>query len=280
MRVFLSAIVAVAALQGGAALAADMPVKAPVVPPAVASWTGFYVGINGGVGWGDRSARWSSGDTAGTTFLNIAFLSLLNGPDRSYDQRPDAVGVLGGLQAGYNQQWGRFLVGFEADIQASGIKGSEATTGALGGSAITARTEQQLDWFGTARGRVGMLLWDQRILAYATGGLAFGHTEVTGDASMSNPFFIGAPPSDFNCPTAGLCISGSRSKTAAGWTAGGGAEMIVAGNVRLKVEYLHIDLGSESFRVVPVPPASGGGVINLRFNNSFDVVRAGLNFGF
>ena len=125
-----------------------------------------------------------------------------------------------------------------------------------------------------------MLLWDQRFLAYATGGLAFGHTEVSGSLSTSGALGIFGN-TGINCVAAvPVCLNGSRSRTSAGWTAGGGLEMMLAGNVRLKAEYLHIDLGDQTVRIVPVPPSTGTGFANARFNNSFEIVRVGLNFGF
>ena len=41
-----------------AAGAADLAVKAPPVTPvaAVYNWTGFYIGLNGGYGWGSQDA--------------------------------------------------------------------------------------------------------------------------------------------------------------------------------------------------------------------------------
>jgi outer membrane immunogenic protein len=58
IKKLLAISVAAVGLSTGA-LAADMrmPMKAPPAPiAAVFSWTGFYVGINGGWGWG-RSHR-------------------------------------------------------------------------------------------------------------------------------------------------------------------------------------------------------------------------------
>jgi outer membrane immunogenic protein len=53
MKKITLAIAAIAALLGTPALAADMDVKAPTPPPPPArSWTGFYVGLQGGAGWG------------------------------------------------------------------------------------------------------------------------------------------------------------------------------------------------------------------------------------
>ena len=46
--------------------AADMPRGRYAEPaPSYFSWSGFYVGLNGGYGWG--TSDWSSGVTAGST---------------------------------------------------------------------------------------------------------------------------------------------------------------------------------------------------------------------
>ena len=57
MKRFLLASVVALAWTVGPAGAADIAVKAPAMPPPVAawSWSGFYAGINAGVGWGRSS---------------------------------------------------------------------------------------------------------------------------------------------------------------------------------------------------------------------------------
>jgi outer membrane immunogenic protein len=75
-----------------AAMAADMPVKAPIVKaPAVMpfNWTGFYVGGNVGYGWGNGDTSFTPLPTA-TTFINLAPTTL----------SPDPSGVVGGVQRG------------------------------------------------------------------------------------------------------------------------------------------------------------------------------------
>jgi outer membrane immunogenic protein len=131
----------------GAANAADlprreaMPTKAPIYAP-IYNWTGAYVGINGGGGWGrsDTSAPFASGGfgTSG--------------------------GVVGGT-LGYNYQVGQAVFGLEGDIDWSNIRGS-APCG-LGFSCETKNS-----WLATARGRVGYAF--DRFLPYVTGGLAIG----------------------------------------------------------------------------------------------------------
>jgi outer membrane immunogenic protein len=143
------AVLAVAATVGSAS-AADlgrrqaMPTKAPeyVVPY---NWTGFYVGINGGAGFG-RSA-WSNG--LGSTSFNTS------------------GGLVGGT-LGYNWQMpNSVVVGLEGDIDWTNLRGS-ATGGACGATGCDTRN----DWLGTARGRIGYAF--NRFMPYVTGGAAFG----------------------------------------------------------------------------------------------------------
>jgi outer membrane immunogenic protein len=96
----------------GVASAADMPLKAP--PPHVApfSWTGFYLGGNVGYSWGNSDSTLSFSDATTGTVLSSAH------PNFALD------GVIGGAQIGYNYQVTNWVLGLEADIQASGQKGN------------------------------------------------------------------------------------------------------------------------------------------------------------
>jgi outer membrane immunogenic protein len=123
-----------------AAVAADLPpapnyYKAPAFMPPPFTWTGFYVGVNGGGGFGN--SKW---DTT-------------NGFNTS-------GGFVGGT-IGYNYQIQHVLLGVEGDVDWSGIKGST-------GGFSTANT-----WLSTVRGRVGYAA--DRFLPYITGGGAFGN---------------------------------------------------------------------------------------------------------
>lgn len=148
MKKLLLAGVAVIALGTASASAADiqrrqMPAKAPAyVPPPVYNWTGFYIGINGGGGWGrsDFSVPFASGsfDTSGA--------------------------VVGGT-VGYNWQVNQFVFGLEGDIDWSNRRGS-------GVCGVVTVCEVRNDWLGTARGRLGYAF--DRFMPYVTGGLAVG----------------------------------------------------------------------------------------------------------
>jgi outer membrane immunogenic protein len=115
----------------------------PYVP--VASWTGFYVGINGGYAW----------DASAIGFDNNS-------------------GGFGGGQIGYNWQGfshPNLVIGVEADFQGADI-GDKLSGTVL---RVPASAETNLNYFGTVRGRIGYAA--DRTLVYATGGLAFGQVE-------------------------------------------------------------------------------------------------------
>jgi outer membrane immunogenic protein len=135
----------------GAAVAADMYprypqqpyVKAPIYDPLY-NWTGFYLGLNGGGGWGR-----STWDRTGSLDLS--------------------GGVIGGT-AGFNWQTGQMVLGIEGDVDWSGVSGTIVTNCAAG-------CATQNDWLGTVRGRVGYSF--DRFLPYITGGLAAGNIKAT-----------------------------------------------------------------------------------------------------
>ena len=103
MRQLLVGSVAVASLAlAGSAVAADMPVKAPIdkaPPPVQSHWTGFYIGANGGAGWGQSC--W--------TLLGSVPPA---GPVQD-EGCHDLSGGLFGAQAGFNWQVGNWVLGVE-----------------------------------------------------------------------------------------------------------------------------------------------------------------------
>ena len=186
MNRMLIGIAALASFVATGALAADLPMKtpytkAPAYVEPVFNWTGFYVGGNLGYSWGN-----SDNSTTITRFnTGLPLLGALNGTNTSSN---NVNGVIGGGQFGYNWQMQNWLFGLEADIQGSGERGSSSIT-CLGcsddGTDIVTTLNQRLDWFGTARGRVGALVTPDVLLLYATGGLAYGEVKVGGSVSGS-----------------------------------------------------------------------------------------------
>ena len=150
-----------------------MPVKAAPVPIVSAYyWTGFYVGANGGYGWGRSNAETIFND--GVTGAVLAVVPNTLNPN----------GGFGGLQAGYNWQTGRIIVGVETDMQWSGLRGSmlfACTTACSVDGTVAATLDPKLQWFGTLRGRLGVTA--SRVMVYLTGGLAYGEVKTDGTFS-------------------------------------------------------------------------------------------------
>ena len=224
-------------LLSSVALAADMPSydPAPVMAPVPANytynWTGLYLGLQGGYGWGDVDGE-ASVDADPAT-----------GP---YEY--DIDGFLGGVHAGYNQQFGMFVLGAEADVEYSGIEGDgTGTDPSLPG---TFYHETDIDWLASFRLRGG-LAWD-RFLVYATGGAAWaGVSQEFGEA--------GDPPVADN------------DDDRWGWTAGGGVEMAFTENWTGRSEYRYYDLGDSE--------VSGAGFSDDN-DITFHSVRLGTSYKF
>jgi outer membrane immunogenic protein len=236
--------VAAAAAAGGAQ-AADMPVKAPVMQPPVASWAGWYIGLNAGANW--QSSSNSFGYAGGDL------------PVTSVHTR--STGFIGGGQIGYNWQAGTFVYGLEGDI--SGLGGSSnANIGTPfgGGKAISNR----ITWLSTVRGRAGLLI-DPTTLAYVTGGLAVGGVK---NSFTGTPGFIG--------------FNKSVSTTRVGWTIGGGVEhMLFDSHWTIGLEGLFVDLGKSSATATAgLGPGAPPGGKTAHFSNQAAIGRVKLNYKF
>ncbi|WP_426412897.1 outer membrane protein [Bradyrhizobium ganzhouense] len=279
----------------GAAQAADMPLKAKAPPPPpVASWTGWYVGLNAGGIWPNDNGIAHTAIAgpcdpafAGCTLANASTL-LANGSSFS-SGFGNNVGFTGGGQLGYNWQFnGSGVAGFEADIawtdQNRSVTFASVTPfpGFPGSSqAYAATISRHLDYIGTVRGRLGFLATPSFLL-YGTGGLAYGgaRSSTIETASIIN---CGA-----TCAGVG---GGSFSETRVGWTAGAGGEWMFAPNWSAKLEGLYYDLGRVNYAtsLQQVCTSAGcalvGGIIgsttgvtSLRFTGA--IARVGVNYHF
>ncbi len=158
-------VIAIAALIGTPALAAKKPLKAPPPPPPACAWCGWYVGVNAGGAWDASTVSSFSGNPATAAYFAYnEFPTSLS---------PDPKGVIGGGQIGYNWQASpNFILGWEADIQGSGYKGTAtAAPTPTAGTHFTTSIEQHSDWIGTVRARAGFAA-NPTLLIYGTGGLA------------------------------------------------------------------------------------------------------------
>jgi outer membrane immunogenic protein len=170
-------------------------------PLNVYSWAGPYIGGNVGYQWGDITN---------------------NGASPS--------GFAGGVQGGYNWQFGQWVLGAEADLQASGANDTFAAW------------KFSNPWFGTLRGRAGFAM--NNILIYGTGGLAFGSVRAE-------------------------VLNLTESHAAAGWTLGVGAEIGITQNWTAKAEYLYVNLNNSQFALTGLPNGYQFSVVRLGVNYKF-----------
>lgn len=148
-------------------------------------WDGFYLGIAYGyaTGWTDAASNGSAFDIKTT-------------------------GNMGSVFGGYNWQFGRGLLGAEAEIGTGDVGGSENATSV------------DLNHFGALRARLGYLMTPD-FLVYGTTGLAYA---------------------DFDLKAVGS----TQSETFTGYQVGAGTELKFSEPWSLRLEYLYTDLGSET----------------------------------
>ena len=129
-------------------------------PLDTARWTGAYVGIAGGYGFGDNDVVRG----------NTPILSL------------DQSGGLGWVYGGYNWQFGNFVTGLEADVGIGNLDGSD-----ISGSRSA---DAELNALGSIRGRAGVLL-SPVFLVYGTAGFAWNNMDITARGDTDSETFTG-----------------------------------------------------------------------------------------
>jgi outer membrane immunogenic protein len=211
MKRYLLAGVVIGAVAGGGVLAepafaADMPVsrESTVIPVPVSSWSGVYIGIHGGWGFGDVSFIHTGADLTNHTF----------------------DGGLAGGHIGYNWQMGSsWLLGVEASGTWSGVK--KTVFGAFNDRPLDRfpndRWTTEVTWLATVTPRIGVTIssW----MWYLKGGVAFAGV-------------------DHHLENASGSLSFDTSSTRVGWTIGFGGELLLASNWIFGVEGNFYDFGS------------------------------------
>lgn len=246
---------------------------------AQSSWQGSYAGIQ--LGYAQTSISPDILATeAGTTSLINAISSGSISPS-SYE----AKGISGGGQFGYNfRPSSNWLFSIETDFQWGDIDANASSAFTYISGVVPFRTDvtSSLDWYGTLRGRLGYLIRPQ-LLAYATGGLAYGQVKET--AVITNLSGTGVVTSSFTCSANAVCASTSKEDVEVGWSVGGGMEYMLKDRtlfdkpVSIKIDYLYTDLGDRNISIPTITSPS------VSFNNDLgrtDIhnIRAGINVRF
>jgi outer membrane immunogenic protein len=230
----------------------DGVVERDFLEVGVFNWSGLYFGGHiGGAFGGD--VDWTVDDapfvpTAGFLAPGAAL------PEDSKVSH-DLDGVIAGAHLGFNQQFGRWVFGFETSLSGTDLNGSSTHVGpelgvAFGCVGVTCQErvslETQIDWLALATLRLGYT-WD-RWLLYLKGGYATGDVHIRGNEEISALTLGGAaltPPVEL--------ITGhfDSSERHHGWHIGVGLEKAFpsfggcCNNLILGLEYNFIDLDSE-----------------------------------
>ena len=242
-----------------AAIAADMPLKAPEAPAY--QWSGCYVGANLGGG--------ASGTNFGSTVDPGTYLAAGDAATVSSSGSGggggNADGILAGGQAGCNLQSGTLVYGLEGDFDyfRSNPQFNNNTTTLANGNAFAISQSLTTDFLATVRPRIGIAA--DRNLAYITGGAAFTRISYTESYLDAN-----APPG------AGTA---SASRSLVGWTAGAGWEYAFADRWTVRAEYLYASFPTTN-ALGTITGAGGANTLHGSSDLVVQLVRAGVNFKF
>ena len=242
-----SALLGLAAASGGLLMSANVAsadgYSAPARYVPAPTWTGCYIGIEGGWAWGHSEPKRLDISSTTATPVTVTTTSFA-----AYDMDG---GLIGGTVGCNLQSSGGFVLGVESDASWINKKGSAFDVPAVGVSNNI--TEER--WLETTRLRLGWAAGN--FLLYATGGAAFADVKYTA------------------CSPALGCES--QAKWRVGLAYGGGAEWKFDRNWSAKIEYLHIDFENQQY----LTPSRlgfqnrGGGV-----SVDDDIVRVGINYKF
>ena len=261
----------------GQARAADLP-SHKAAPPApvstVSPWDGFYAGVNVGGLFGIPDATvLASGSApfvhgAGTPLDPIVWTAQPYYLPAKANLGANG-GFVGGFHAGWNQTFGRLLIGVEADVD--GLAGAAQSVNfpipSVPGQVGYAQLGRAIDILGFGGARAGFLL-TPNWLVYAKGGLGWAHAS-TGLGVTSAVSAITTPA--------------SQGALRAGWAAGAGVEFMLTKNLSVKVEYERFDIGhhtvtANAFQTgAPIVTANA---IVAQQHAAGNLVRAGISYHF
>ena len=216
------------------------PPVAGGTPTPGLNWTGFYVGVHGGGAFG--TTNWKSADGTLATFST-----------NSFPGTGTMDGMIAGAQAGYNRQFGSWVLGVEADVSWANLDGyARCATQDAPAAAFTCHT--RIDAMGTVTGRLGMTYGNA--LIYSKGGLAWAHEKN-------------------DIVNAGTSDAFRSSSTRIGYTVGSGVEYAFSPAWSGRAEYRYMDFGT---RTTAMTDQANGNVSNVAVAQRAHLLTLGLNY--
>lgn len=251
-------------------------------------WSGPYIGVYGSATKTndqdderlrfDRNLDGNFGDTVTTAAAADAFSpgscdGSPNGNVPSAGCDSDASGSEGGVRAGWDFQFGSFVVGVVGEY--SGFGAAEDSVTSYSTTPASYTFERKLENLAALRARVGYAYGPA--LLYVTGGGATGE--------MSNQFYSSNTQNSFTATT--------DDDQADGYQAGGGVEYMLAPNFSVTGEYMYTSLEAPDFNIrvgrgvaaannpfVLTPNTVGTDVIRSNSRFGLHAVRIGMNYRF
>ena len=236
--------------------------KAPPAPVvAGVNWTGFYVGA-----------------TAGATLARVEEVPVTPGLDPAV---PHVRGLLAGGEAGFNYQFGSFVVGIEGNFDWTNAAGAVTCP-----NAFFFTCNAKLNDIGMVTGRLGYAV--DRSLFYIKGGYATAETVLDDRYNPDSQAILfnlgpGIPNlAPVPCPGPAFLATFGASRISGcpvdhgkgrldGWTIGGGFEFALTPNWSAKAEYMFYDLSGNITQ-----PAAGPEKVEV----TGSLVRLGVNYRF
>ena len=231
-----------------AAVAADMPVKAPPIVAAPYDWSGVYVGVHAGYGGGMK-------DWDGTIADFVA------------------RGFLAGGQVGINKQISSLVFGLELNGSWADISGSQTATfgGPIFGGTSAQTVRSRIDGLVTIAGRAGLAA--DRWFVFAKAGLTMAHETHSVNNNVNQ---IGPP-----VVNASVQVSGDETRLAP--MLGFGAEYALGGNWSVKGEYDYFRLGTTTTTLRGTATVNGVTTpfrADQPIEEAIHAVKVGVNYRF
>ncbi len=254
-KILITSLISMASLTSLNSLAANEEISA-------SPWTGLYLGGNGG--WGFSRTAVDASPYGATAIADITpqSVSALNN------------GGLFGVQAGYNWQKGRMVLGIEGDFDGASMNSNSSNVfkDNLGTSTATngLNVNSNVDKLASLRARIGTT-WKSGLIYFTAGG-AF--EQITTTTMVSGNTASGVY---------GQSAAGTFTNYKPGFVLGSGIEWMTSQNWIVRGEYMYYDfIGASSNNSLPIANCAtpNCGVTISSGNNMISTIRLGVNYKF